>query len=1048
MEREIRPEAVKRLVWVDAEARPLTAAIVERTIESEGRLICSVDGEMYQLDTGATVTAHQGGAIGSASIQVELADGTVTTATVAEKHGIKGVSLSSLGLPLLALKDLARAEPARPAVRYMKPVKNAELIDKMVAESATTQPDRLRAILGKGVYSQFKNDCGRVDAKYTYTIRGGVPPRQPQHRVDPRCVEELTGTIQELVELGVLKQLQNAVTNTPILGVPKPDATWRMVHNLIALNKRSLSDTRSTLNPSRTVRTLPNCRWKSSIDLANGFWSVPIDELSTAQTAFTWGGDSYGWCVLPMGFKNSAVVFQAVLEDILQGLEVVIYIDDVYWTHDDEDQHLQVLEQVLTRLGEAGLKVGLKKCELVRHSLKYLGFNITDTGKEVTPEMLKQLQNMEFPRTKKGLEQFLGKGEYISTHVPGYSQVVAPLHQLKGKLEKRVATLDSVAKGHWEKAKSRMLSAQPLEKREPKTALEIHTQLENGGISLECRNQGSRAPCLFLSYAFKPAETRFTPEEQTLCGVYRFYRASKELAMEQDVWVITPFPALATASKQTLEGAKAVGSRWGKWDLMLIDENFKFCSSAKTARRQGSNKERPRATPEWYLFCDGSKQGGDGPRAKWAFILKKGPHEIKRQTGWVIGSAQTAEVTAILEGLLSCAEKKVRLVGVVTDSDYCYQAGNQELSLWKDREFQAARGQPLAHAEQWAIIAEQARSMHVRWYKVKSHTANIDYLHDGNRAVDKLVQERARPLKSLRLLAPEPWRDSLGGITIPPDQVRYAMEVIHEALGHPGVRRMCAWMRRNNVSAQKTSAHARTVRRACPACARAGGFKRTPHDPEPIACAEEGVHFSSDVAGPFSTATRRGNRYPLVVVDNGPGGIRVTPLRRLTGPTIAAALAQAVIENPKMESLRMDNAPYFHSWQVQDVLEDAGVQAKWSIPYAPHTNGVSERAVRTVKDWILKNAPGNDWDTPAMLVKMHSQINVGRESKALPKRVNRTVPCAFSPGDVVWVARKGVGGNPRVKVEGQDRVSEVISDNCIRLEKYGPVHPTQIRKAE
>lgn len=105
-----------------------------------------------------------------------------------------------------------------------------------------------------------------------------------------------------------------------------------MVHNLIALNKRTLTDTRSMLNPSMTTRTLTNRKWKSSIDLANCFWPVPICELSTAKTAFTWEGKSYGWMVLPQGYKNAPNVAQCIIEEILEGLEVTIYIDDVYWT--------------------------------------------------------------------------------------------------------------------------------------------------------------------------------------------------------------------------------------------------------------------------------------------------------------------------------------------------------------------------------------------------------------------------------------------------------------------------------------------------------------------------------------------------------------------------------------------------------------------------------------------------------------------------------------------------------------------------------------------
>ena len=47
-------------------------------------------------------------------------------------------------------------------------------------------------------------------------------------------------------------------------------------------------------------------------------------------------------------------------EDILQGSEVTVYIDDVYWTNDPEDGHLDHLETVIICLAEAGLKINLQ----------------------------------------------------------------------------------------------------------------------------------------------------------------------------------------------------------------------------------------------------------------------------------------------------------------------------------------------------------------------------------------------------------------------------------------------------------------------------------------------------------------------------------------------------------------------------------------------------------------------------------------------------------------------------------------------------------------
>lgn len=52
----------------------------------------------------------------------------------------------------------------------------------------------------------------------------------------------------------------------------------------------------------------------------------------------------------------------------------------------------------------------------------------------------------------------------------------------------------------------------------------------------------------------------------------------------------------------------------------------------------------------------------------------------------------------------------------------------------------------------------------------------------------------------------------------------------------------------------------------------------------------------------------------------------------------------------------MDNERTFKIATRTDLLESKGVQLIWSILYKPETNSVAKRAVRTVKDWIIKNA--------------------------------------------------------------------------------------------
>ena len=52
---------------------------------------------------------------------------------------------------------------------------------------------------------------------------------------------------------------------------------------------------------------------------------------------------------------------------------VWIYIDDILITGANEEEHLNTLDQVLSRLEQAGFRVQMLKCRFMAPSVNYLG---------------------------------------------------------------------------------------------------------------------------------------------------------------------------------------------------------------------------------------------------------------------------------------------------------------------------------------------------------------------------------------------------------------------------------------------------------------------------------------------------------------------------------------------------------------------------------------------------------------------------------------------------------------------------------------------------
>ena len=77
----------------------------------------------------------------------------------------------------------------------------------------------------------------------------------------------------------------------------------------------------------------------------------------------------YQYNCLPFGVTSAPALFQEIMEKILQGLpHVVVYID-LLITGQDEQDHLQVLEQLVQCLEEYGLRLKLEKAGSCNHPM-------------------------------------------------------------------------------------------------------------------------------------------------------------------------------------------------------------------------------------------------------------------------------------------------------------------------------------------------------------------------------------------------------------------------------------------------------------------------------------------------------------------------------------------------------------------------------------------------------------------------------------------------------------------------------------------------------
>ena len=259
-------------------------------------------------------------------------------------------------------------------------------------------------------------------------------PRFHKARAVPCAYRELVEKeLDRLVQEGTLEPVEFADWASPIVPVLKKDKN----------SVRICDDFKQTIKPvSRLDRypipkvedlftSLSGGKLFSKIDLSQAYQQVPLEESSRQYVVINTHKGLLQYTRLPFGVSSAHGIFQRVMETILQGIPgVIVYIDDILIAGANEEEHLQRLDEVLTRLEKAGLRAHRSKCEFMVKSVTFLGHRIDGDGLHPLSDKVDAVKNAPAPRNTRELKSYLGLLSYYSKYLPNLSSVLAPLYEL------------------------------------------------------------------------------------------------------------------------------------------------------------------------------------------------------------------------------------------------------------------------------------------------------------------------------------------------------------------------------------------------------------------------------------------------------------------------------------------------------------------------------------------------------------------------------------------------------------------------------------------
>ena len=348
---------------------------------------------------------------------------------------------------------------------------------------------------------------------------------------------KLKAEVERLVNYGVLRKCNRSEWASPMFTVTKPDGTLRSIADLRELNKRIVRKPFPIPKIQELLHKLKGFQYATSLDLNMGYYHILLTPNSSRLCTIILPWGKYEYLRLPMGLCNSPDIFQEKMSELMQGLEFArAYIDDLLvLTTGDFFEHLENLEEVLSRLSECGLKVNAVKSFFGRTELEYLGYWITQNGVKPLSKKVEAIVNLAPPTTRKQVRRFIGLVNYYRDMWVKRSDILAPLTALTsikapwkwGEAEQKA--FDTMKRSM---ARETILAYPNFTK-----PFEIHTDASAFQLG-SCISQDKR-PIAFYSRKLAPAQTRYTTTERELLSIVETLKEFRTILMGQQLIIHT-----------------------------------------------------------------------------------------------------------------------------------------------------------------------------------------------------------------------------------------------------------------------------------------------------------------------------------------------------------------------------------------------------------------------------------------------------------------------------------------------------------------------------
>lgn len=401
------------------------------------------------------------------------------------------------------------------------------------------------------------------------------PVKQRHYPVSPYIQRDIDIEIERMLNLGVIEKASGS-WSSPMVAVRKNTGKIRLCLDARKLNDLTVKDAYPLPNIARILGRLSGTRFLSAIDLSDAFWQIPLDQSSRQKTAFAISGKGYyQFCRMPFGLCNAASSLVKLMDQVIGcDLEpqVFTYLDDLIIASENFEEHVQLLEEVATRLTAAGLTINVIKSNFCVKELKFLGYIVNEDGLKTDPEKVSAVINYPAPNNIKEVRRFLGMAGWYRRFIKEFATSTAPITDLLKK-SKAKFTWTEEANTAFLELKAALISAPVLANPNYEQPFCVQTDASDTGMgAVLVQGQGDKERVIaYFSQKFTSAQRKYMTTERECLAVLTAIEKFRAYVEGTRFTVITDH-----ASLLWLRNLKDPAGRLGRWALRMQAYDFEL----------------------------------------------------------------------------------------------------------------------------------------------------------------------------------------------------------------------------------------------------------------------------------------------------------------------------------------------------------------------------------------------------------------------------------------------------------------------------------------